>query len=206
MKKVTRGLLFLLLLQIIIIPIQAPIAHGGETQFVFETQTSQAPEVAPSPQTTPEPIPEPTPEPKVYGKTNTKGVNVRVSASTKAEKVATLASTGSFVEILGEETVGSDIWYSVLLDNEATGYIRSDLLDKVEEATYLAALEEQALSKSTASSNTSKASSSSGQTVYVTSSGKSYHRTSSCSNMSSPKSMTVEQAINSGRTKCSKCW
>ena len=45
----------------------------------------------------------------------------------------------------------------------------------------------------------------SGRTVWVTSSGKKYHYSSSCSNMKSPKSIPLSEAISKGYTACDKC-
>ena len=42
--------------------------------------------------------------------------------------------------------------------------------------------------------------------VWVTSSGKKYHSSSSCSNMKSPYQISKQDAINSGRSACSKCY
>ena len=42
--------------------------------------------------------------------------------------------------------------------------------------------------------------------VYVTSGGSKYHCSSECSNMKNPSRVTKEEATNSGRTACSKCY
>lgn len=56
-----------------------------------------------------------------------------------------------------------------------------------------------------AESNNNESTSSSG-TVYIVTSGSKYHSKSTCSNMKSPKAVTVEEAEAVGYTKCSKCW
>lgn len=43
-------------------------------------------------------------------------------------------------------------------------------------------------------------------TVYVSGNGKKYHRNPNCSNMSSPKAITLSQAESSGYTPCKKCY
>ena len=45
-----------------------------------------------------------------------------------------------------------------------------------------------------------------GATVYVSRTGSKYHSNPSCSNMKSPIKMTVDDAIATGRTPCSKCY
>ena len=42
--------------------------------------------------------------------------------------------------------------------------------------------------------------------VWITKSGKKYHSHSGCSNMKAPYQVTKENAINSGRGPCSKCY
>lgn len=60
---------------------------------------------------------------------------IRESASTTSEQVGS-AQTGAVLEILNEVT-GTDgkIWYQVSFDNGKTGYIRSDLMKKLEDTT-----------------------------------------------------------------------
>ena len=42
--------------------------------------------------------------------------------------------------------------------------------------------------------------------VWTTESGKKYHKISSCSNMKDPQKITLQQALDDGKTKCSRCW
>lgn len=42
--------------------------------------------------------------------------------------------------------------------------------------------------------------------VYITNGGSKYHRSSECSNMKNPSRITKEEAIDSGRTACGKCY
>ncbi|MEY8282043.1 hypothetical protein AAK917_12405 [Oscillospiraceae bacterium 52-8] len=42
--------------------------------------------------------------------------------------------------------------------------------------------------------------------VWVTEAGKKYHKISSCSNMKDPQKITLQQALDDGKTKCSRCW
>ena len=42
--------------------------------------------------------------------------------------------------------------------------------------------------------------------VWVSGSGKKYHSSSSCSNMKSPKQITLTEAKAQGKTACSKCY
>lgn len=60
---------------------------------------------------------------------------IRETASTTSEQVGS-AQTGAVLEILSEVT-GADgkIWYQVSFDNGKTGYIRSDLMQKLEDTT-----------------------------------------------------------------------
>jgi len=60
---------------------------------------------------------------------------IRESASTTSEQVGS-AQNGAVLEILGEVT-GTDgkIWYQVSFDNNKTGYIRSDLMQKLADTT-----------------------------------------------------------------------
>lgn len=81
--------------------------------------------------TTQDPVLEPR-----YGRTNIKGVNVRQKASVKAEVVHRAHLTGTVFEILEEKVLDNgDVWYQVLIEKEK-GYIRSDLVELIDEATY----------------------------------------------------------------------
>lgn len=46
----------------------------------------------------------------------------------------------------------------------------------------------------------------SGGMVWVSENGKKYHQNADCSNMKSPKQLTVSQAEAEGRTPCKKCY
>lgn len=63
------------------------------------------------------------------------GANIRASASTESEKVASVAS-GAKVEICGKED-GADgyTWYKVYVNGTKTGYIRGDLIEDSGEET-----------------------------------------------------------------------
>ena len=64
----------------------------------------------------------------------------------------------------------------------------------------------QASTAQSASSSSSTQSDPIGATVYVSRTGSKYHSNPSCSNMKSPIKMTVDEAIATGRTPCSKCY
>lgn len=174
--------------------------------------------------------------PARYGKTNTKGVNMRGTANTKGTLVEQINITGSYVQIM-EEVQGKDnkTWYATVYEGEE-GFIRADLVDEIlpEDEEYMIAqtsIEEGRVRKESSSgssggngsssggksgsrssssgkssSSSGGSSSSSGSKVWVTSSGKSYHSSSQCSNMGNPKQITRDEAVSSGRTKCPKCW
>ena len=57
-----------------------------------------------------------------------------------------------------------------------------------------------------ASSNTNSNTSTNSTKVWVTEKGKKYHCDKNCSNMKNPYQITKEEAINSGRSACSKCY
>ena len=187
--------------------------------LAFSFSSSDSPkETEPPMAQTQEVQPEATVEsPYRYGKTNIKGVNIRSKASADGEKNAGLPNSGTIVLILDQEDNDKgETWYAVLHGN-IDGYIRSDLLDLVQEQDYITATgktAEQAIadaaenknSGSSSKSSSGSSSSKSSRTVYVTSGGKSYHSSSSCSNMSSPRAVTQDEAMSSGRSKCTKCW
>ena len=75
-----------------------------------------------------------------YGRTNADSVNVRSSASTDSEVLASIA-TGTIVTINGFENG----WYKVTCKYGTEGYIRSDLLDMTSSATSSSAISETAL-------------------------------------------------------------
>lgn len=42
--------------------------------------------------------------------------------------------------------------------------------------------------------------------VWSTSGGSKYHSNANCSNMKDPQKITLQQALDDGKTKCSRCW
>ena len=54
--------------------------------------------------------------------------------------------------------------------------------------------------------STTSSSENQSQKVWVSGSGKKYHSNSSCSNMKSPKQITLTEAKAQGKTACSKCY
>ena len=75
-----------------------------------------------------------------YGRANADSVNVRSSASTEGEVLASI-SNGTIVTINGFENG----WYKVTCKYGTEGYIRSDLLDMTSSATSSSAISETAL-------------------------------------------------------------
>ena len=75
-----------------------------------------------------------------YGRTNGDGVNVRSSASTDSEVLATV-SKGTIVTVNGFE----DGWYDVTCEYGTEGYIRSDFLDLTSSSTSSSAIAETAM-------------------------------------------------------------
>ena len=75
-----------------------------------------------------------------YGRANGDSVNVRSSASTEGEVLASI-SNGTIVTINGFENG----WYKVTCKYGTEGYIRSDLLDMTSSATSSSAISETAL-------------------------------------------------------------
>lgn len=75
-----------------------------------------------------------------YGRANTDSVNVRSSASTEGEVLASI-DNGTIVTINGFENG----WYKVTCKYGTEGYIRSDLLDMTSSATSSSAISETAM-------------------------------------------------------------
>ena len=75
-----------------------------------------------------------------YGRVNTDSVNVRSSASTEGEVLASI-DNGTIVTINGFENG----WYKVTCKYGTEGYIRSDLLDMTSSATSSSAISETAM-------------------------------------------------------------
>jgi len=69
------------------------------------------------------------------GTVKVKSAKIRASADTSSDHLGSV-SQGGTVDIIGE-TTGADgkIWYQVYVDENTTGYIRSDLVNKTGEAT-----------------------------------------------------------------------
>lgn len=100
-----------------------------------------------------------------YGKTNKKGVNIRARANAKGKSVARIGVTGTVFKITEVVANGNEIWYGVVYGNKE-GYIRSDLVDIIEEQEFTAG--QKAQRKSTGSSSSSSSSgSSSNNSQYV---------------------------------------
>lgn len=96
-----------------------------------------------------------------YGKTNKKGVNVRLKMNTDSKSVLRIGNTGTPVKILSVETNGNTKWFSVEVKGK-TGYIRADLVDVLTAAEYaVAEAEDQERARQAAARNANKSSSSS---------------------------------------------
>ena len=78
---------------------------------------------------------------ETYGRVNGDGVNIRSAASTDGEVLSTL-NTGTVVSVTGFE----DGWFSVTLEDETSGYIRSDFLSLTSSSTSNSGIAENALS------------------------------------------------------------
>lgn len=144
-----------------------------------------------------------------YGKTNTGSVNVRTEPSTKAPKVTTLRK-GVVFPILDSTLVGDDIWYQMELD-DATAYIRGDLVELLDETDALALMESQQTktvrSSSGNASGSSSAGTSPGTMVWLSATGSKYHSKNNCGNMNPEKArrVTLEEALSRGMGKCKTC-
>lgn len=71
---------------------------------------------------------------EAFGRVNASSVNIREEATVDSAAITQL-SMGTVVSVTGLE----DGWFFIVLDDETTGYIRSDFLDLVKEASATAA-------------------------------------------------------------------
>lgn len=162
-----------------------------------------------------------------YGKTTKSGVNIRSTALTGSKSAGQIANKGTAV-IVVEETNNSagESWYAIQY-KDTEGYIRSDLIELIDEQAYHDATTKQSSASSggsskkgngsssgaTSSSGGSSKSSSStntettGSGVWIpTNGGTKYHSSSSCSNMKGPRQASASEAKGLGFTACKKCW
>ena len=80
-----------------------------------------------------------------FAETDELAVNVRKETNTKSAKVARLERGMQLVVTSAQVNSSGEIWYAVEMNDGTTGYIRSDLLKKVEEETapLMAVLEQE---------------------------------------------------------------
>ena len=138
---------------------------------------------------------------------NGTNVNVRENPDTKSKSLGKV-NTGEELKLYENR---SDGWSCVDYKG-SEAYIKSEFLSgsKVlpivpsKESTKSNSNGIKASSNSKSSNNTNTKAT--GNTVYITDKGECYHRSSSCSRMRSPRAVTLEEAIASGRRACSKCY
>lgn len=86
----------------------------------------------PSWKTTPAPVVSSSPFSSYLAKTTTKKVNVRTRADGESKTVTQIKDAGTVVTVIGEEySANGVLWYAVVLADGRNGYIRSDLLERV---------------------------------------------------------------------------
>lgn len=86
----------------------------------------------PSWKTTPAPVVSSSPFSSYLAKTTTKKVNVRTRADGESKTVTQIKDAGTVVTVIGEEySANGVLWYAVVLADGRNGYIRGDLLERV---------------------------------------------------------------------------
>ena len=86
----------------------------------------------PSWKTTPAPVVSSSPFSSYLAKTTTKKVNVRTRADGESKTVTQIKDAGTVVTVIGEEySANRVLWYAVVLADGRNGYIRGDLLERV---------------------------------------------------------------------------
>lgn len=99
---------------------------------------------------------------------------------------------GDQLTVAEVETDGSGaVWYRLRLPDGSTAYLPADALTA---------------EISAASATAAPARSPDSTMVWVSGSGKKYHSESTCSNMKSPRQITLEEAVRQGYTPCKKCY
>lgn len=130
-------------------------------------------------------------------------VNVRSSTSTKSGKVGRLERGTQLTVLAAEINSQGEVWYRVALKDGTQGYIRSDLLVKIDES----AVQQASVQSGTAQKTEKKSPGGSGQYIGNRKTKK-FHRTS-CHTLPKESNRVYfksrDKAVSSGYVPCKNC-